>query len=94
VTVKEYEDKMLSLPIAGKVSGEDVEHAPGDDGFFQPVFQFELLTDRCFCDRCRVIRVKRRRAFLFPRRKCTFCGGLHTSIYLTCEACRNLGEQK
>lgn len=82
---EEYKKRLLALPIAGKVSGEDVEHARGDVGFVE----MDPLAPYCGCDRCRIIRIKKRHAFRFSRSKCVGCGALFTSLlYTTCEECR------
>ncbi len=89
MTVKEWEDKMLALPLAGKVSGEDEEHSATDPEYrtsSNPVLAAEH--QRCLCDRCKIVRIKKRRTSSFPRSKCPACGELHVSIFETCNKCR------
>lgn len=82
MTVEEWENGMLSLPIAGQVSGEHEEHQRSDVGFVPyPPPTFEL-TGKCRCDRCKIIRIKRRRAIRFPRTKCSNCGNLFVALFV------------
>lgn len=86
MTMKEYEDRMLSLPEARSISGEHDEHKPGDPDF---VWCVELdLSRKCMCKRCKIIRIKKRKTRLFPRFKCADCGDLFgPSIYKFCDKC-------
>jgi len=88
--VEEWEDHMLALPIAGKISGEHDEHQPGDPEFIEHT----ILLGKCKCDRCRIIRIKRRRAFRFPRRKCPECGNLFVSLFEVCDDCLKGGSKR
>lgn len=91
-TIREWEDEMLALPLAGRVSGEHEEHGPES-----PEFNALHRPDggmMCRCDRCRIIRIKRRRAFRFPMTKCPGCGELFFSIYTRCEKCRGSNTQE
>ncbi len=82
MTNKEYEEKLLALPIANQISGEHEEHTSND-----PEFAPNEI-NRCKCDRCKIIRLKRMKALRFPRTKCK-CGNLFTSIFSVCNECRN-----
>lgn len=53
-TQQDYEDRILSSPLAETISGEDTEHEPTDGKYL--VVEGLLL---CGCERCRIIRVKR-----------------------------------
>ncbi len=81
--IEEWEDDMLSRPTAGKVSGEHDEHQQQDAEFVGG-----SITGKCWCERCIIIRIKKRRAFRFPMKKCPICGELFFSIYDRCDACR------
>ena len=83
MTPKEWEERMLSLPIAGKVSSEHDVHTK-EDPEFQPLASNPHI---CRCDRCKIIRIKKRRAFRFPRTKCKNCGELFTSLFNVCDKC-------
>lgn len=81
-SLSEWEESMLASPLANKVSGEDTEHVESDP---------EYLPNRrgkCRCQRCIIIRIKKRRAFRFPMTKCPGCGKLFFSIFTLCEQCR------
>ena len=83
--VEEYERRMLSLPLASLVSSEHDEHRPGEADF-QPMM---LSPSVCGCNSCRIIRIKKLRAFRIPRTKCPSCGKLFVSLlYPVCEDCR------
>lgn len=86
MNMKEWEDKILSSPLAGKVSGEHDEHIEKDEGYQENVRPNG--TKYCKCERCVIIRIKRRRALRFPKHKCTVCGELHFSLFGVCEKCR------
>lgn len=84
-TQKEWEDELLATPLAGRVSGEHDEHQDGDLDF-QPNGM-----GKCRCKRCLIIRIKKRRAFKFPRRKCPNCGVLYFGILTVCASCHEKG---
>lgn len=96
MTVPEWEEKMLALPIARSVSGEHEEHRPGDDGFIMfPAMPTPATPTRCRCDRCKIIRIKKRRAFRFPRLRCPRCRKLFTSLFVGPDGlCRDCREEK
>lgn len=84
--VKEWEDWMLSKPIASSVSGEHDQHTSEDKEYDRKIRPNGQVY--CGCERCVIIRIKRRRAFRLPRVKCEKCGQLHTSIFRLCKECR------
>lgn len=88
MSVEDWENRMLSLPEASAISGEHDEHQPGVAEF---VPHRDPMSDKCSCARCKIIRIKRRRAFRFPRRKCPNCGELFFSLFDLCANCR--GEE-
>lgn len=57
---------MLAKPIASSVSGEHELHKVGEEGFEYG----STLPNHCVCDRCKIISIKRRRAYKMPRNKC------------------------
>lgn len=87
MTMKEWEDSLLSKPIASRISGEHDEHKPGDKEFVERIRPDGIVN--CGCQRCIIIRIKRRRAFKFPRRKCDKCGELYFGIFTICSNCQD-----
>lgn len=82
----EYEKKLLALPEAGKISSEHDEHDPTSPEFVQGPHGYP----KCMCNRCRIIRIKKRLSFRFPRSKCRVCGELFISLFHdTCAECRD-----
>lgn len=86
-TVEEWEDELLSLPLANSVSGEHEVHTPDQMGYVAPTDSWLAAKGYCACKRCWVIRIKRRRAFRFSRSKCPGCGTLFTSLFTHCGKC-------
>lgn len=89
MTSKEYEERLLSLPIAPGISSEHDEHKEGEAGYVPLIDPFyNQPTGRCKCDRCKIIRIKRMKAFRFPMTKCKGCGELFAAIWgVYCEKC-------
>ncbi len=96
-----WEAKMLALPIASKVSGEHDEHTPQDPEFVEMVIPETTVhgihfpeehTGKCRCDRCMIIRIKRRRTRLWAQSKCPGCGELFSSIFTHCKKCITKGQ--
>lgn len=94
MSVEDYDKRMLALPIARKVSGEDEEHTPNDPDY-SPIPNSATVRghDACGCDRCRVIRIKQRKASLFPQTKCVNCGDLFVALLVDayeprCKTCQ------
>lgn len=75
-SMQEYEQYLLGLPIARSTSGEDDLHTVEDDEFVAPDSPDLYSRPTCMCDRCKIMRLKRRKAFHFPRTKCRACGEL------------------
>lgn len=86
-----YEKRLLSLPLSRSVSGEDEEHGR-DDQSYVVIPAADPSRVQCGCDRCRIIRIKKMRAFRFSQTKCK-CGNLFVSAFFNqCSRCR--GEAK
>jgi hypothetical protein len=75
--VSEWEEKMLALPVAASVTEESREHSESDMDFVPRERDIELESlhkkyggggdywlhlARCACERCVIIRIKKRRA--------------------------------
>ncbi len=85
-TVTEWENEVLSKPLASKVSGEHDLHT-SDNTEYVPRIRLDRV-EYCGCEQCVIIRIKRRRAFRFPMKKCENCGQLCFSLFTICKECR------
>ena len=80
-----WEDSLLALPLAGKVSGEHEEHSCDDAEFVRSPTTWQVSLSAIVS----IIRIKRRRAFRFPATNCPECGELFISAFWDkCEKCR------